>query len=98
MQNNKAYIRRILILHWNTPFHLFSQLFCDSDSMSVDLVKIVLENVCLLMASHTREIVASALSFIKMFLTSFSYDCIAPEVSLIVSILKFIDNRECSGK
>lgn len=66
--------------------------------MSVDLVKMVLENVCLLMTSHTREIVASALSFIKMFLTSFSYDTVAPEVSLIVSIFKFIGNHECSGE
>lgn len=77
-----------------TFLHLFNQLFLDSDSMPLDLVKIVLENICLLLTSHTRETVASALSFIKMFLTSFLYDTVAPEVSLIVSILKFIDNYE----
>lgn len=77
---------------------LFSQLFWDTDSMPLDLAKIVLENVCSLMTSPTREIVASALSFIKMFLTSFSYDTVAPEVSLIVSILTCIGNHESSGK
>lgn len=54
------------------------------DSMSMDLVKIVLENVCLLLTTHTREIVGSALSFIRMFLTSFPYDTVAPEVAFIV--------------
>jgi hypothetical protein len=33
-----------------------------------------------------------------MFLTSFSYDTVAPEVSLIVSILTCIGNHESSGK
>ena len=68
----------------------FTHLFWDLDSMSMDLVKIVLENVCLLLATQTREIVGSALSFIRMFLTSFPYDTVAPEVAFIVSVLKFL--------
>jgi hypothetical protein len=76
---------------------LFSHLLWDLDSMPVDLVKMVLENVCLLMTTRTREIVSSALSFIKMFLTSFSYDTVAPEVSHIVSIIKFSCNCERFG-
>ena len=68
----------------------FTHLFWDLDSMSMDLVKIVLENVCLLLTTHTREIVGSALSFIRMFLTSFPYDTVAPEVAFIVSVLKFL--------
>jgi len=72
-------------------FHLFfSHLFWDLDSMSMDLVKIVLENVCLLLTMHTREVVGSALSFIRMFLTSFPYDTFAPQVAFIVSVLKFL--------
>jgi ribosomal RNA-processing protein 12 len=81
---------------YNTSI-LFTQLFCDLDSMSMDLVKMVLENVCLLMTTRTREIVGSALSFIKMFLTSFSYDTVAPEVPHIVSII-FSGNHESFGK
>jgi hypothetical protein len=64
----------------------------------MDLVKIVLENVCLLLTTHTREIVGSALSFIRMFLTSFPYDTVAPEVAFIVSILKFVGNHNRLGK
>lgn len=66
--------------------------------MSMDLVKVVLENVCLLLTTHTREIVGSALSFIRMFLTSFPYDTVAPEVTFIVSILKFVGNDNGLGK
>lgn len=58
--------------------------------MSMDLVKIVLENVCLLLTTPTREVVGSALSFIRMFLTSFPHDTVAPEVAFIVSVLKFV--------
>jgi len=68
----------------------FTHLCWDLDSMSMDLVKIVLENVCLLLTTHTREVVGSALSFIRMFLTSFPYDTVAPEVAFIVSVLKFV--------
>jgi hypothetical protein len=72
---------------------MFTQLFWDLDSMSMDLVNMVLENICLLMTTHTREIVGSALSFIQMFLTSFPYDAVEPEVSHIVSILIFSGNQ-----
>jgi hypothetical protein len=77
---------------------LFTHLFCGLDVMSIDLVKMVLENVCLLMTTHTREIVGSALSFVQMFLTSFSYDVVAPEVSHIVSILTFSGNNTSFDK
>ncbi|XP_069705584.1 RRP12-like protein [Periplaneta americana] len=57
------------------------------DSLPLDLVKLILENVCLLVDTNTREIVSSGLSFLKMFLTSFPYDTVAQFVTLIVTTL-----------
>ncbi|KAJ9588968.1 hypothetical protein L9F63_017728 [Diploptera punctata] len=57
------------------------------DIMPFDLVQLVLENVCLLMTTSTREIVSSSLSFVKMFLTTFSYDEVVQEISTIVKSL-----------
>lgn len=48
----------------------------------------ILSNVCLLITTGTREVVSSALSFIKVIITSFSNDLL-PHLSTIVCIIYF---------
>ncbi|KAK7790254.1 hypothetical protein R5R35_001055 [Gryllus longicercus] len=57
------------------------------DVMSNDLHKLLLDNVCLLVVSAVREIVASALSFIKAFTKSISIASLGPFVPPIVKSL-----------
>ena len=54
------------------------------DYMTIEVVRMVLENMCLLLTTATREIVSSALSFVKMFITSFCFDDVAQDVPTIV--------------
>ncbi|XP_049862058.1 RRP12-like protein [Schistocerca gregaria] len=54
------------------------------DIIPVDLVEQMLDNVCLLLLSSTREIVVSCLSYIKMFVTSFPPSIVTPAVPTIV--------------
>lgn len=46
----------------------------------------ILSNICLLITTGTREIVGSALSFIKVIITSF-FDDLYPHLSTIVCII-----------
>lgn len=46
----------------------------------------ILSNICLLITTGTREVVSSALSFIKVIITSFSNDLL-PHLATIVCII-----------
>lgn len=48
-----------------------------------------LSNICLLITTGTREVVSSAISFIKVIITSF-YNELSPHLSLVVCIIIII--------
>lgn len=50
-----------------------------------DLMQLILENICLLSAVPTREIVGPCLGYFKVFITSFQKDRVLPFVPTIVS-------------
>ncbi|XP_071441432.1 RRP12-like protein [Hetaerina americana] len=52
-----------------------------------DLLKVILENVCLLMVTTSREIVNSALSFAKVLVQSYGANDLAPFVPTLVKSL-----------
>ncbi|XP_039293238.1 RRP12-like protein [Nilaparvata lugens] len=56
-------------------------------AITEDVLKCLLSNVFLLVCSSTREIVRSALSYIKLYITSFSQDSIASHVSALITAL-----------
>ncbi|XP_067007465.2 RRP12-like protein [Anabrus simplex] len=65
------------------------------ESMPVDLLTLLLDNVTLLVMSNTREIVGAALSFIKVFITSFPLTTIGPSVPAIMkSLVGMTDNNK----
>lgn len=51
-----------------------------------DLMQLILENVCLLSAVPTREIVGPCLGYFKVFITSFQKQRVLPYVPTIVSL------------
>lgn len=57
-----------------------------SEEINSEQFETILSNVCLLITTGTREVVGSALSFIKVIITSFSNDLL-PHLSTIVSII-----------
>jgi len=54
------------------------------DEINSNQFETILSNICLLITTGTREVVSSALSFIKVIITSFSND-LMPYLSTIVS-------------
>lgn len=50
----------------------------------MDNIKVILENVCTLMASPTREVVASCLSFIKTYCVTLPSPMVAESLEPIV--------------
>ncbi|CAG2057733.1 unnamed protein product [Timema podura] len=57
------------------------------DLIPEDMRLLLLDNVTLLMTSASREIVASTLSFVKVYITSFPVSVVAPSISTIVKSL-----------
>nr|CAD7457370.1 unnamed protein product [Timema tahoe] len=57
------------------------------DLIPEDMRILLLDNVTLLMTSASREIVASTLSFVKVYITSFPVSVVAPSISTIVKSL-----------
>lgn len=55
------------------------------DDINSEQFEMSLSNVCLLITTGTREVVSSALSFIKVIITSFFND-LMPHLSIIVCI------------
>lgn len=53
----------------------------------------ILSNICLLLTTGTREVVSSALSFIKVIISSF-FDNLYPHLSTIVRIIMLIKNMK----
>lgn len=60
-----------------------------SEEINSEQFETILSNVCLLITTGTREVVGSALSFIKVIITSFSNDLL-PHLSTIVSIIDLL--------
>lgn len=56
------------------------------DEINSEQFEMILSNVCLLITTGTREVVGSALSFIKVIITSFFND-LMPHLSTIVCII-----------
>lgn len=56
------------------------------DEINSEQFEMILTNICLLITTGTREVVSSALSFIKVIITSFSNDLL-PHLSTIVCII-----------
>lgn len=54
--------------------------------MGTSTVEQLLENVCLLLASRTRDVVKSALGFIKVAVVVMDVVCLAKHVQLVVSV------------
>lgn len=50
-----------------------------------DLLELLLQNVCLLATSSTREIAGAALSYLKQFVYSFPPSTVGPYVPAVVS-------------
>lgn len=57
-----------------------------AENITEELVNLVLSNVCLLCCSASREIVGSALSYFKVFITSMENEIVTTSVPNIVSI------------
>lgn len=57
-----------------------------SEEINSEQFETILSNICLLITTGTREVVGSALSFIKVIITSFSNDLLS-HLSTIVSII-----------
>lgn len=53
--------------------------------MGTSTIEQLLENVCLLLASRTRDVVKSALGFIKVAVAVMDVACLAKHVPLVVS-------------
>lgn len=56
------------------------------DEITSDQFERTLSNVCLLITTGTREIVSSALSFIKVIISSF-YNELSPYLPIVVRII-----------
>lgn len=59
---------------------------CVSDSIDMGSMEHLLHNVCLLLASRTREIVKAALSFIKVILFVMDPKTLAGHVTVMVGL------------
>ncbi|XP_054266666.1 RRP12-like protein [Macrosteles quadrilineatus] len=57
------------------------------ETMPEDLVRLVFSNVCLLCCSASREIVGSALSYLKVFITSMDNELVAQSVPNIMKVM-----------
>lgn len=56
-----------------------------ADSIDVSSLELLLQNVCLLLASRTRDIVKALLGFLKVLLFSLDVKILASHVNVIVS-------------
>jgi len=57
-----------------------------ADNVDEELLKVLIDSACLLVASKAREVVLSALGFVKTLLLSFSAN-FGPFLNQVVSIL-----------
>lgn len=72
--------------HWCFDHLLMFNIRClFSEICPPDLIQLLLENICLLIVTPTREIVITSLSFIMMFITKFPLTKVGPFVPQIVS-------------
>jgi ribosomal RNA-processing protein 12 len=79
-----------------TILALASVLHNRKNEINSDQFEIIVNNICLLTTTGTREVVSCALSFIKVIVTSFSND-LMPQLSTIInSISKMTD--DCKRK
>ena len=72
----------------------FMLFFFNSAKFPDDLLQLLLDNVCLLATSNTREIAGAALSYLKQFVYSFPTTTVGPYVPAIVRskvFVKFFD-------
>ena len=58
---------------------------CVSELISSDLLEILVDNTCLLLTSKLREIVKSALGFIKVLISAYQDTQIAGQLKRLVS-------------
>ncbi|XP_022172679.1 RRP12-like protein isoform X2 [Myzus persicae] len=79
-----------------TILALASVLHNRKDELNSTQFETILSNICLLITTGTREVVSSALSFIKVMITSFS-DGLMPYLSTILSSLSKM-TEDCKRK
>lgn len=65
-----------------------------ADSIDVSSLELLLQNVCLLLSSRTRDVVKASLGFLKVLLFSMDVKVLASHIGVIVSeeegVFKFI--------
>ncbi|XP_074031653.1 RRP12-like protein [Leptinotarsa decemlineata] len=70
-----------------TVLALASVLHNFSGALGMDNIRFIMENICTLAASATREVVASCLSFVKVYMTTLPSPMVASSLELIMKTL-----------
>ncbi|KAG5889831.1 hypothetical protein JTB14_023156 [Gonioctena quinquepunctata] len=70
-----------------TVLALASVLHNFSGALGMDNIKFILENICTLATSSTREVVASCLSFVKVYCTTLPSPMVASSLELLMKAL-----------
>lgn len=62
------------------------KMLLSTASISSSLLETIVENLCILLTSKTREVVKAALGFMKVLLSAYPDTVLAPHLKQIVSL------------